>query len=447
MLTEVGSPAHGPFHAAAAHAPVASPNSHPTHPSPTPGPPHPSLASRLGDDAAWRALEPHFGSKAAADLASRVTDTARGALGSGGAGLGLPQPRLPAGASDALSKLRLPELPAAPSMPSFSLPDSLPHLPSLPSLPSRLSSVAAPDAGALAGALQDRGAAAAAAAGRLPGALSAHADALKALLLSEPGRGAAELGLEPHFGSRAAAAALRELAAALGSALGARGGLPPMLQLPTGAPADGRLAAALSEQLGQLGSQLAAAAGAGAAPESLAAAWASTGHALAGALPEGAAAAAGAGLARAAAPLEALRSALLALPETGAGGLDFGTLCLIAAGALLAVAASVPPADYEASAAASGGGRAGGDPPLSYDYDHQAVAAYFERRPIAVAVRAGELAREAAAFGLALAGDAATGRLRANEAARAAQLRGAIERLGPAYVKVAQVGGGHCWRG
>jgi aarF domain-containing kinase len=330
-------------------------------------------------------------------------------------------PRLPGGAGDALSRLRLPELPAAPHLPAVSLPGGLPHLPSLPSLPQRLPALSPPDAGALAGALQERSAAAAAAAGRLPGALSAQADGLRALLAAEPGRGAAQLGLEPHFGSKAAAAALRELAEALGAALGARGGLPPMLQLPTGAPAEG---------LSALGAQLAAAAG----PDALAAWWTAAGGALSGLLPPGAAGAAGAQLAAAGVSLEQLRAALAALPETGAGGLDFPTLCLVAAGALAAVAASVPPAGHEAAAPAASGQR------LSYEYDPAAVAAYFERRPVAVAVRAGELAREAAAFGLALAADAAAGRLGANEAARAAQLRGAIERLGPAYVKVAQVG-------
>lgn len=45
---------------------------------------------------------------------------------------------------------------------------------------------------------------------------------------------------------------------------------------------------------------------------------------------------------------------------------------------------------------------------------------------------------EASAFGLGLLLDSWTGRLAANRQKRAEQLRGAIERLGPAYVKVAQ---------
>ena len=43
-----------------------------------------------------------------------------------------------------------------------------------------------------------------------------------------------------------------------------------------------------------------------------------------------------------------------------------------------------------------------------------------------------QVAAEAAAFGAALLADLATGRLQANEEARAEQLRGVIERLGPA---------------
>eukprot|EP00955_Chlamydomonas_euryale_P013804 148988-Chlamydomonas_euryale.AAC.1 len=75
--------------------------------------------------------------------------------------------------------------------------------------------------------------------------------------------------------------------------------------------------------------------------------------------------------------------------------------------------------------------------PRSYDPD--AVAEYFRRRPVAVAQRAAQVVVEMAGFGAALALDFATGRVQANEKARAVQLRGAIERLGPAFVKVAQV--------
>ncbi len=51
---------------------------------------------------------------------------------------------------------------------------------------------------------------------------------------------------------------------------------------------------------------------------------------------------------------------------------------------------------------------------------------------------ASQVAAEAIKLGLGLLSDLATDQMAANEPLRARQLRGAIERLGPAYVKVAQ---------
>jgi hypothetical protein len=121
------------------------------------------------------------------------------------------------------------------------------------------------------------------------------------------------------------------------------------------------------------------------------------------------------------------------LPETGAGGYSFPTLCFVAAGALAAVAASVPPAD----AVAGGKDEAANSvrDVLTHEYDPAAVEAYFQRRPVVVAQRSLQLAVEVAGFGINLLGDFVTNRLQANEAGRAVQLRGVIERLGPAYVK------------
>ncbi len=437
----------------------------------TPKTPNCSLAARIQDESAWAQLEPHFGAKAAANLLNLLTDGARGGLPSldGAAGV---LSRLPGAAADAAGKLQLRDgisnvkLPTAPALPRVSLPSvSLPELPALPSLPSlpslpRTPQIALPDhipsASDLARAVQDGAAAALGAAHQLPAAFSSQLAALEALLASEPGRGATALGLEPHFGTKALETALAQLAAALSAAVGAPGALPPILQLPTGA-FDGRLADA------------AAAVGAAASPERLAAAWGALGQQLAAALPSGAGAAVAAAVAQqqaaAGVQVESLISAIhqlqataATLPETGYGGFDFVTLCAVASATLLAVAASVPSTDYEASATAprpgssagsssssfsKGGGRPA-DPPLSYEYDPDEVAAYFSRRPLAVATRATQLARELSSFGLALAGDFATGRVKENEPARARQLRGAIERLGPAYVKVAQVRRGLC---
>jgi len=328
------------------------------------------------------------------------------------------------------------QLPSLPSLPKVTLPSmpSMPRLPEvqLPHLPTQ-----PPAAADVAHALQDGAAAAAAAAQQLPNAFAAQLASLQTLLESEPGGGASALGLQPHFGTKAFEAAVAHLAAALSAAVGARSALPPILQLPTAA-FDGRLAG------------VAATISAATSPDALAAAWAAASEQIAAALPTGAAAGLAAGAAAfaqqqaaASAQLESallaaeqLRAAAAALPETGFGGLDFATLCIVAAGTLGAVAASVPPADYEASAAGSSGNA---DPALTHEYDPDAVAAYFSRRPLAVATRAAQLAREAAALGVALGADFATGRVKQNEGARARQLRGAIERLGPAYVKVAQV--------
>jgi aarF domain-containing kinase len=61
-----------------------------------------------------------------------------------------------------------------------------------------------------------------------------------------------------------------------------------------------------------------------------------------------------------------------------------------------------------------------------------------EARMTAVAKESAEILSEAVGLGTMLLLDIWTGGLQANEADRAVQLRGVIERLGPAFVKVAQ---------
>jgi aarF domain-containing kinase len=375
------------------------------------------------------------------------------------------------GLADGLPKLdasglaqRLPnaggvQLPSATDLklPSVQLPSV--QLPSV-QLPDKL-----PDTSAVFDAVRGTAASAVEAAQHLPEEVAVRIALLQQLLSSAPdaiggSSGAGALSsLEPHFGTRAAEALLSQL----GATSGARGALPPMMQLPTGAdaiatgglvtgvdPAD--LAAALTSAWGTAGDQAAALLPpAAAAALTAGAAVAVQQHAVVAA-----AAAAQAGSLVAAA--DQLRAAAAALPDTGFGGVDFPTLCFAAAGALLATALSIPPPDYEASATAPAPGGSSGsssrsdprDPPLTHDYNPEAMAAYFRRRPVAVAARAARLASQVAALGLAVAGDFATGRVAANERARAEQLRGAIERLGPAYVKVAQVrrAGTHhtCWQ-
>ncbi|KAL6750719.1 ABC1 family-domain-containing protein [Haematococcus lacustris] len=112
------------------------------------------------------------------------------------------------------------------------------------------------------------------------------------------------------------------------------------------------------------------------------------------------------------------------------GNEDVGTLAVLAATlfGLVAVSSSSDPTP----------GVEGKDLELDYEWSAAAAEAYWSRRPVAVAQRAMEVARECAGLGLALLADQATGRLAANEEQRAMQLRTCIERLGPAYVKVAQ---------
>ncbi|KAF5831971.1 hypothetical protein DUNSADRAFT_12335 [Dunaliella salina] len=71
-------------------------------------------------------------------------------------------------------------------------------------------------------------------------------------------------------------------------------------------------------------------------------------------------------------------------------------------------------------------------------YCPERLAGYFANRPVLVAKRRAQVAAEAAGFSVALAMDFATDKFEANQQERAVQLRSLIERLGPAYVKVAQ---------
>eukprot|EP00891_Asterochloris_glomerata_P005985 jgi/Astpho2/5985/e_gw1.00084.8.1_t len=74
--------------------------------------------------------------------------------------------------------------------------------------------------------------------------------------------------------------------------------------------------------------------------------------------------------------------------------------------------------------------------PLVYNPD--AIAAFWSRRPIAVARRVVQLLRLGWPLVAGLAWDLAWGRLQANEVKRAIQLRNIVTRLGPAYIKLGQ---------
>lgn len=74
--------------------------------------------------------------------------------------------------------------------------------------------------------------------------------------------------------------------------------------------------------------------------------------------------------------------------------------------------------------------------PTRYNIDQ--LTAYYNERPVIVAARSLQILREMSAYGIGLLADMALGKLASNAPKRAYQLRVAIERLGPAFVKVAQ---------
>ncbi|GLI70240.1 hypothetical protein VaNZ11_015086 [Volvox africanus] len=133
--------------------------------------------------------------------------------------------------------------------------------------------------------------------------------------------------------------------------------------------------------------------------------------------------------------LASLAAAYQQAQENGVGGHSLATVALVAAFTLVAVAASTPDEAYNGPETPYD---AAGVDALTHEYDPDVVAAYFARRPLAVVRRSAQVATEAASFGAALLLDMWTGRLQSNEQQRAEQLRGIVERLGPAYVKVAQ---------
>ncbi|KAK9823974.1 hypothetical protein WJX72_006718 [[Myrmecia] bisecta] len=131
--------------------------------------------------------------------------------------------------------------------------------------------------------------------------------------------------------------------------------------------------------------------------------------------------------------LAAAAQDLLALAQApGPDGFSLATLALMGAGVMVAVTATGPKASYDPMDSVL--------PTLALpaQYSPEGVAAYYARRPAAVARRGLQVATAALRFASGLLADIALGNLAQNAPKRAVQLRLAIERLGPAYVKVAQ---------
>lgn len=75
---------------------------------------------------------------------------------------------------------------------------------------------------------------------------------------------------------------------------------------------------------------------------------------------------------------------------------------------------------------------------LPLDYDPKAIAAYWGIRPVSVIKRCLQLLRLSSGFLARLAWDFARGDVKANEVARAIDIRNIVTSLGPAYIKLGQ---------
>ncbi|GAX81708.1 hypothetical protein CEUSTIGMA_g9136.t1 [Chlamydomonas eustigma] len=133
--------------------------------------------------------------------------------------------------------------------------------------------------------------------------------------------------------------------------------------------------------------------------------------------------------------LSQLLDALDSLQSTGLGGYSIALVALLTTVVMSMVVSTAPNKEYQGYTE-----RLHPDdlPVLGSQYSADSSREYWSRRPLAVAQRSAEILSEAVGLGSMLLLDVWTGRLQANEADRAVQLRGVIERLGPAFVKVAQ---------
>lgn len=92
----------------------------------------------------------------------------------------------------------------------------------------------------------------------------------------------------------------------------------------------------------------------------------------------------------------------------------------------------------EVDAASASASAADGEDALPLEYDPEKIAAYWGRRPTAVATRIAQLSGIAGTFIGGVVLDAINGTSKENEVKRAIQLRGIVTSLGPAYIKLGQ---------
>ena len=144
-------------------------------------------------------------------------------------------------------------------------------------------------------------------------------------------------------------------------------------------------------------------------------------------------------LAAASAALSEAASALgsSALSSSSSSSSDF-PLPLVLAAALGSVAAAAASASRPGAQAAEANGEVSTPASAPDFYTFETASAYWSSRPVAVARRASYLAAAAARVGAGILLDKATGKVKENEALRAAALREELERAGPAFIKIAQ---------
>jgi len=356
-------------------------------------------------DESLKQLEPHFGSKIASQLLHQAASATQAAAQSAAANLPAPVAlaegvKLPPVSLPDLSSIHAPHVPHV-QLPSVKVPAFDLH------------EVAVPDSHVVLETVTHSAEAAADSLAQLPVNLQQQLQLLQ-LQIQEQSTGSSSL--EPHFGSQAVASLLQQLVEGFTSTVHQH---LPVLQLPTSPPASwlssqSQLLLADGSSNGDIDAGMffynsGGSAAAAAAAKSLKASWHVLQAAGQQALPEGAVepirqgvaavthwqeAASAASVANSLQLQQALlelQTQLLQLQQHGMGGYSFPTLCFVAAGAIAAVAASVPSDADDTDSIKD---------ELSHEYDPEQVAAYFKRRPVLVAQRSMQLAAEIAGFGV-----------------------------------------------
>ncbi|CAL5225145.1 g7925 [Coccomyxa viridis] len=361
------------------------------------------LLKRLTDDRTWQSQSPHYGTKAARDL----LDAAQKQIP-----VSLPSVDLSSIKADSL---KLPSV----QLPSFSLPsvdftgiraDSVKfpsvQLPSFSAAPGQFPKLAAEDLQDVASRISEWGQRTAGSAGQYASSLvNTPAGALPNITALEHA--------EPHYGSHA----VQRSAAGLLEWLQAQY---------VGQSTLGSLGASASRQLGGLLEEVSSRAhefGSGAM---------SVPAGIFGTISANANAAPRLLLGDIVAVYHTAADAFADLSARGIGGYNTSTVTLLFLGALTVVLATAPrPGEEPYSTPA-------GERPLPWEYDAQEVAAYWAQRPVALATRSMQVFAAALWVGSGLLYDQATGGMKRNAPQRAKQVRTVIERLGAAYIKVAQ---------